>query len=112
VLPRTLQILHHEVFLKWVEGETPPSLKKNEKYGFLAAVALLLSLLLIGGCFALKSFKENLTRSRHTTSPWTTTAGIASADCAEERQGLSGAGPTGTFITGSDLQRPRNFITL
>ena len=29
-----------EVFLKWVEPETPPSLKKNEKYGFLAAVAL------------------------------------------------------------------------
>jgi hypothetical protein len=29
-----------EVFLKWVEGETPPSLKKNEKYAFLAPVAL------------------------------------------------------------------------
>ena len=29
-----------EVFLKWVDAETLPSLKENEKYGFLAAVAL------------------------------------------------------------------------
>ena len=28
------------IFLKWVEPETPPSLKKNEKYGFLVPVAL------------------------------------------------------------------------
>ena len=50
-----------EVFLKWVDGETPPSLKENEKYGFLGAVAILLSLLLVGGCFfAVKSFKEDL----------------------------------------------------
>jgi hypothetical protein len=29
-----------EVFLKWVDGETPRSLKKKEKYGFIGAVAL------------------------------------------------------------------------
>ena len=29
-----------EVILKWVEPETPPTLKKNDKYAFLAPVAL------------------------------------------------------------------------
>ena len=29
-----------EGFLKWVDAETPPSLKKNNKYAFLAPVAL------------------------------------------------------------------------
>ena len=37
---KAYEYLQNEVFLKWVEPETPPSLKKNEKYGFLAAVAL------------------------------------------------------------------------
>ena len=32
-----------EVFLKWVEPETPPTLKKNDKYAFLASVALYFS---------------------------------------------------------------------
>jgi hypothetical protein len=37
---RNAVLAETEVFLKWVEGETPPSLKENEKYGFLAAAAL------------------------------------------------------------------------